>query len=74
MLDFGLGNPSVRRQLLASSIFNLQLCLLFVLKVSREVLKGINFDYCALVLHCLATDISTKSKNYHMTKISLKRY
>lgn len=42
MLDFGLGIPSVRRQLLASSIFNLQLCLLFVLKVSRKVLRGSN--------------------------------
>ena len=42
MLDFGLGIPRVRRQLLAGSIFNLQLCLLFVLKVSRKVLRGSN--------------------------------
>ena len=61
-LDFGLGIPSVRRKLLVCSICNLQLCLLFVLKVSRKILKGVILDYCALVLHCLEIDIGTKSK------------
>ena len=69
-----LGIPTVRGKLLVHSIFNLELCLLFVLKVSREVLKGVNLDYCALVLHFLGLDMGTKFKYLYMSKMLQMKY
>ena len=62
LLDFGVEIPSGSRNLSICSTFKIQLCLLFLLKVSRDVLKGINLDSCALVLHFLGIDIGTKFK------------
>ena len=42
LLDFGVEIPSGSRKLSICSIFKNQLCLLFVLKVSRKVLRGSN--------------------------------
>ena len=69
LLDFGVEIPSGSRKLSICSIFKIQLCLLFVLKVSREVLKGVNLDYCALVLHFLGLDMGTKFKYLYLSKI-----
>ena len=74
LLDFGVEIPSGSRKLSICSIFKIQLCLLFVMKVSREVLKGVNLDYCALVLHFLGLDIGTKFKYLHMSKMLQTKY
>ena len=74
MLEFGLGIPSVRRKLLVCSTLNLQLCLLFVLKASKEILKEVSVDYCALVLNCLEIDIGTMFKYLYMPEMLYTKY